>query len=93
MSVFFVCFQANIALLKNVENNGKTAQNLFINALRQTGQHYLANLLDDGIRIKALSGSGKLGTFTTVIWLELVLKNRLHYNIMSRVEIEYIRGS
>lgn len=52
--------QANIALLKNVENNGKTAQNLFINALRQTGQHYLANLLDDGIRIKALSGSGYL---------------------------------
>jgi len=52
--------KVNLALLKHLENNGKSAINLFINALRQTGQHHLANLLDDGVRIKALSGSGYL---------------------------------
>ena len=50
----------NLALLKHVETNGKPALNLFVNALRQTGQHHLANLLDDTQRIKALSGSGTL---------------------------------
>lgn len=50
--------KVNLALLRHVEDNGKPAVNLFVNALRQTGQHNLASLLDDSTRIKALSGSG-----------------------------------
>ncbi len=49
----------NIALLNHLEGSGKSALNLFINALRQTGQHHLASLLDEGARIKALTGSGR----------------------------------
>lgn len=52
--------KVNIALLRHLESSGKSALNLFINALRQTGQHHLASLLDDSQRIKALSGSGYL---------------------------------
>ncbi|ELU15725.1 hypothetical protein CAPTEDRAFT_201143 [Capitella teleta] len=52
--------KVNQALLHQVELGGKTAQNLLVNALRQSGQHYLANLLDEGTRIKALTGSGFL---------------------------------
>lgn len=51
--------KVNIALLRHLESSGKTALNLFVNALRQTGQHNLASLLDDSQRIKALSGSGQ----------------------------------
>ncbi len=51
--------QVNLALLKHLETNGKSALTLFVNALRQTGQHHLASLLDETARIKALSGSGK----------------------------------
>ena len=47
----------NVMLLKLVDA-GPNGQKLFTNVLRQTGQHYLANLADDGARIKALSGSG-----------------------------------
>ncbi len=50
--------KVNIALLKHLEGSGKAVLNLFINALRQTGQHHLASLLDEGARIKQLSGSG-----------------------------------
>lgn len=48
----------NLLLLKLVETRPNGVK-LFTNVMRQTGQHYLANLVDDGIRIKALSGSGK----------------------------------
>lgn len=48
----------NILLLKFIETR-PNAVKLFTNVLRQTGQHYLANLVDDGIRIKALSSSGE----------------------------------
>lgn len=50
----------NSLLLKYVESHQPNGVQLFTNVLRQTGQHYLANLLDDGARIKALSGSGKV---------------------------------
>ena len=49
----------NLALLQHVEESGNTAHNLLVNALRQSGQHYLANMLDEGTRIKALTGSGR----------------------------------
>lgn len=49
----------NLLLLKLVETRPNGVK-LFTNVMRQTGQHYLANLVDDGIRIKALSGSGYL---------------------------------
>lgn len=47
----------NKKLLQIVENQ-QQSRNLFTNALRLTGQHFLANMADDGVRIKALSGSG-----------------------------------
>ena len=50
--------KVNLSLLTKVEEHGKSAEGLLIIALRQSGQHYLANLLDDTDRIKALSGSG-----------------------------------
>jgi len=52
--------KVNIALLKDLEGAGHSAVGLFVNALRQTGQHHIANLLDDSTRIKQLSGSGYL---------------------------------
>ena len=49
----------NSSLLEHVENQGRTGVGLFVNALRQTGQHQVASLLDDEEqRIKPLSGSG-----------------------------------
>lgn len=52
--------QQNRKLLELVESRPDIAGvQLLTNVLRLTGQHYLANLLDDGARIKALSGSGK----------------------------------
>ena len=49
----------NLTVLRHVETQDEAVYGLFINALRQTGQHHLANLLDGSARIKALSGSGK----------------------------------
>ena len=51
--------KTNLALLRRIEDGGKTAEGLLVIALRQTGQHHLANILDDSGRIKALSGSGQ----------------------------------
>lgn len=50
----------NRSLLAHVESRGDVATGvqLLTNVLRLTGQHYIANLLDDGERIRALSGSG-----------------------------------
>ena len=48
----------NLTVLRHVETKDEAVYGLFINALRQTGQHHLANLLDGSARIKALSGSG-----------------------------------
>jgi len=49
----------NRSLLDHVESRKDlSAVQLLTNVLRLTGQHYIANLLDDGERIKALSGSG-----------------------------------
>jgi len=51
----------NRRLLERVElRKDLSAVQLLTNVLRLTGQHYIANLLDDGQRIKALSGSGTL---------------------------------
>ena len=49
----------NLALLKHLEDHGNSAVELLINALRTTGQHHLASLLDEGYRIKPPSGSGQ----------------------------------
>jgi len=49
----------NRSLLERVESRKDVSGvQLLTNVLRLTGQHYIANLLDDGERIKALSGSG-----------------------------------
>jgi len=49
----------NRSLLEHVElRKDVSSVQLLTNVLRLTGQHYIANLLDDGERIKALSGSG-----------------------------------
>jgi len=49
----------NRSLLERVElRKDVSSVQLLTNVLRLTGQHYIANLLDDGERIKALSGSG-----------------------------------
>jgi len=49
----------NRSLLDRVESRKDVSGvQLLTNVLRLTGQHYIANLLDDGERIKALSGSG-----------------------------------
>ncbi|ESO10716.1 hypothetical protein HELRODRAFT_167210 [Helobdella robusta] len=50
----------NKKLLEIIETRGLHGRNLFTNALRLTGQHFLANMADDGVRIRALSGSGYL---------------------------------
>jgi len=51
----------NRSLLDRVESRKDlSGVQLLTNVLRLTGQHYIANLLDDGERIKALSGSGML---------------------------------
>ena len=50
--------KANILLLSKVDASGRLARNLLLNALRQTGQLQLANLLDEERRIKAFTGSG-----------------------------------
>jgi len=51
--------QQNRSLLDHVESRKDlSGVKLLTNVLRLTGQHYIANLLDDGERIKALSGSG-----------------------------------
>ncbi len=59
----------NLALLRHLESSGKSAQTLFVNALRQTGQHHLANLLDESARIKALSGSGTCACVCVCVWV------------------------
>ncbi|XP_023931977.1 uncharacterized protein LOC106162832 isoform X1 [Lingula anatina] len=48
--------KVNLALLRHLENSTPKEFGLFMNGLRQTGQHELANLLDDGKRIRP-SGS------------------------------------
>jgi len=51
--------EQNRSLLDLVESRKDVSGvQLLTNVLRLTGQHYIANLLDDGERIKALSGSG-----------------------------------
>ena len=51
--------QTNLALLKHLELQRPCSVNLFINALRQTGQHQLANTLDNSKRINPAPGSGE----------------------------------
>jgi len=51
--------EQNRSLLDLVESRKDVSGvQLLTNVLRLTGQHFIANLLDDGERIKALSGSG-----------------------------------
>ena len=63
--------KANILLLSKVDASGRLARNLLLNALRQTGQLQLANLLDEERRIKAFTGSGAVPV--TRAWCKLVL--------------------
>ncbi|XP_050411938.1 uncharacterized protein LOC126826881 isoform X2 [Patella vulgata] len=48
----------NSALLQHLDDNGNTAKALFINALRQSGQHKLASTIDTSQRIKPVYGTG-----------------------------------
>jgi len=50
----------NIKLLKHLEELGNSAVELFINALRQSGQLHLASTLDVEHRIKPVQGKGIL---------------------------------
>ena len=50
--------ERNIKLLKHLEDSGKLAVELFINALRQSGQMHLASSLDVEHRIKPVYGQG-----------------------------------
>ena len=50
--------ERNIKLLKHLEDSGKLAVELFINALRQSGQMHLASSLDVEHRIKPIYGQG-----------------------------------
>lgn len=49
----------NLLLLKHVDETGRKGLLLFLNALRLTGQHYLANHLDDGHKLGLFDGSCK----------------------------------
>ena len=52
--------KVNLALLRHLEESRVCgARGLFVNALRQTGQHQLASLLDDGVRLRVSTNSGK----------------------------------
>ena len=65
----------NRRLLDRVESrNDVSGVQLLTNVLRLTGQHYIANLLDDGERIKALSGSGHLPVSYTHLTLPTILR-------------------
>lgn len=61
----------NIKLLKHLEELGSPAVELFINALRQSGQMHLASTLDVERRIKPVQGKGLLA------WSFNKNKNRL----------------
>lgn len=50
--------ERNVKLLKHLEDSGKLAVELFINALRQSGQMHLASSLDVEHRIKPVYGQG-----------------------------------
>lgn len=50
--------ERNVKLLKHLEGSGKLAVELFINALRQSGQMHLASSLDVEHRIKPVYGQG-----------------------------------
>ena len=50
--------ERNIRLLKHLEGSGNLAVELFINALRQSGQMHLASSLDVEHRIKPVYGQG-----------------------------------
>ena len=50
--------ERNIRLLKHLEDSGNLAVELFINALRQSGQMHLASSLDVEHRIKPVYGQG-----------------------------------
>ena len=59
----------NLMLLKSIDDSGRNGVQLFLNSLRMTGQHYLANQLDDGQRIMVTTptvptGSSHPGTTT-----------------------------
>jgi len=52
--------ERNVKLLRHLESLGGQAVELFINALRQSGQLHLASLLDTEHRIKPVHGKGTL---------------------------------
>jgi|SRR6218665_1256067 len=72
----------NMLLLKFIETR-PNGMKLFTNVLRTTGQHYLANLVDDGIRIKALSSSGEFSRLCAWLndWICLVQQNFIISNL------------
>lgn len=55
------CAKVNLSLLRHLEESCVCgARGLFVNALRQTGQHQLASLVDDGTRLRASTNSDYL---------------------------------
>ncbi|KAI0214978.1 hypothetical protein LSAT2_032989 [Lamellibrachia satsuma] len=53
--------KVNLALLRHLEESRVCgARGLFVNALRQTGQHQLASLVDDGVRLRGSTNSDYL---------------------------------
>ena len=53
--------KVNLALLRHLEESRVCgARGLFVNALRQTGQHQLASLVDDGVRLRRSTNSGEI---------------------------------
>jgi len=68
----------NLFLLKRIDDRRRRALLLFINSLRLTGQHYLANLLDDSTRINAaVNASLNPGLFgVIIIYISSLLGNK-----------------
>ena len=81
--------KVNLTVLRQVETKDAAVFELFINALRQTGQHHLANLLDGSGRIKALSGSGKIRTMISIIFCRRISSLYTVTNLFFRTKFLY----
>lgn len=58
----------NIKLLQHLEELGNPAVELFINALRQSGQLHLASTLDVEHRIKPVHGKGEVSYIKDILY-------------------------
>jgi len=84
----------NRRLLDRVElRKDVSGVQLFTNVLRLTGQHYIANLLDDGERIKALSGSGILTLLASSSSSLVFVVHLLHHERRCIPYVSWLGGS